>query len=484
MQCRLNFGNRGGCRGNHRRVLPIHVAEEVGKVRLITCVLGWLSHVARLTPASGRARAIMQTSANGCGRRWESFRRSRRRGQQTWERTEWPSTKTLQTGMDVKHCEWRRLHFTLSRCGVPTLEMCGWCAAVFAREKCACVRVRWGGSVYSIQVLQQSTRIPISFQFLSCHHAKRDATWHGTPIWKQASHWLFCQQPSDSASRSEWYRLLLYGYYFMEKNFGAILCWVCLWIYVNKWQNCESKQPTKGEEHRRHFAWASSWNPVEDGSPAGFHRGRQKSHGGTSRLWRSPIRKSPVWSAWDRPGGQTPRRSCGSALDPCFRIGNSSARKVQTGTKCRSDRAGTARTADETWEWRGWDGEIWHAHCKHLEPCVYTMSVRHARKMCQKNVRATRSVCTLSVAHTVVATTWVRNPETKKIRRLRRSTSILISSTKTLSTNLLSTDHHQWMLLGFPRHALLLIFDEAIVLNLNLKFGLPRSTISNCERDI
>ena len=28
-----------------------------------------------------------------------------------------------------------------------------------------------------------------------------------------------------------------------------------------------------------------------------------------------------VWSAWDRPGSQTPRRSCGSALDPRFRIG-------------------------------------------------------------------------------------------------------------------------------------------------------------------
>ena len=34
-----------------------------------------------------------------------------------------------------------------------------------------------------------------------------------------------------------------------------------------------------------------------------------------------------VWSAWDRPGSQTPRRSCGSALDPRFRVGNSSARK-------------------------------------------------------------------------------------------------------------------------------------------------------------
>ena len=40
------------------------------------------------------------------------------------------------------------------------------------------------------------------------------------------------------------------------------------------------------------------------------------------------------------------------------------------------------------------------------------------------------------------------------------------------------------MLLGFPRHTLLLILGEAIVWNLNLKFGLPRSTISDCERAI
>ena len=37
------------------------------------------------------------------------------------------------------------------------------------------------------------------------------------------------------------------------------------------------------------------------------------------------------------------------------------------------------------------------------------------------------------------------------------------------------------MLLGFPRHALLLIFGDAIVWNSNLRFGSLRSTISNCE---
>ena len=44
---------------------------------------------------------------------------------------------------------------------------------------------------------------------------------------------------------------------------------------------------------KRHFAWARSWNPAEDGSPTGFHRGRHRSNGGTSRLWRSPIQESP-----------------------------------------------------------------------------------------------------------------------------------------------------------------------------------------------
>ena len=46
--------------------------------------------------------------------------------------------------------------------------------------------------------------------------------------------------------------------------------------------------------------------------------------------------------------------------------------------------------------------------------CTRCLSVRHAKKLCQKNVRAIWSVCTLSVAHTAVATTWVRNPESKK----------------------------------------------------------------------
>ena len=43
------------------------------------------------------------------------------------------------------------------------------------------------------QISATNTRIPRSIQFLSCHHAVRDATWsqHATRIWKQASHWFF-----------------------------------------------------------------------------------------------------------------------------------------------------------------------------------------------------------------------------------------------------------------------------------------------------
>ena len=103
-----------------------------------------------------------------------------------------------------------------------------------------------------------------------------------------------------------------------------------------------------------------------------------------------------MYSAWDRSGSQTLRRSFGSVLDPRFRIGNSSAWKVRTsrsGRWSRSDRQGTA------WQWRGSDQEIWHAHRKHSVPCVYALSVRHARKLCQKNVCDTECVYTSRRTH-------------------------------------------------------------------------------------
>ena len=87
----------------------------------------------------------------------------------------------------------------------------------------------------------------------------------------------------------------------------------------------------------------------------------------------------------------------------------------------------------------------------------------------QKNVQQV-SVCT------PVATTCVRNPkkpQPKKFLRLHHPVSILLFPTRTCSTGWLSINHNKWRLLGFPRHAFLLIFDDAFVW-----------TLSNCVRSL
>ena len=101
-----------------------------------------------------------------------------------------------------------------------------------------------------------------------------------------------------------------------------------------------------------------------------------------------------------------------------------------------------------------------------------------AKNMCVQQV----SVCTPPVAHTVVATTWVRNPTFFSKNKNHHSMTTLIFPTRTCSTNVHSTNcqMYELMLLGFPRHAVLLILDDAFVWNLNLSPGSPRSTISNC----
>ena len=88
-----------------------------------------------------------------------------------------------------------------------------------------------------------------------------------------------------------------------------------------------------------------------------------------------------------------------SALDLRFQVG-----------KARQDRAdecvGEVGLGRRVRHEKG-EGEIKerrHAHCKHLSHACMCKVM----KKCQKNVRATRSVCTPSVAHTAVATTWVR----------------------------------------------------------------------------
>ena len=48
---------------HHRRVRCVHVAEEGGRVGLLSCVWSWVSHSARPTPASGCAWAVSATLA-------------------------------------------------------------------------------------------------------------------------------------------------------------------------------------------------------------------------------------------------------------------------------------------------------------------------------------------------------------------------------------------------------------------------------------
>ena len=66
-----------------RRVVRIHVAEEVGELGLITCVWCWVSHSARLTPASGRAWAVLAmdvVDAEGLDDGTEGEHKTRRNG--------------------------------------------------------------------------------------------------------------------------------------------------------------------------------------------------------------------------------------------------------------------------------------------------------------------------------------------------------------------------------------------------------------------
>ena len=131
--------------------------------------------------------------------------------------------------------------------------------------------------------------------------------------------------------------------------------------------------------------------------------------------------------------------------------------------------------------------ERWrHAHS--LEPCMCVTRIRmcdvyaqcmYSREVCVQQV----SVCTLSVAHTTDATSSVRTPVSmtlllKKLKQeIHHSMTIMreyrqasfkvlfIFLTKTLFTILLSTKCQmcEWMFLGYSKHALLLILDEASV---------------------
>ena len=202
-----------------------------------------------------------------------------------------------------------------------------------------------------------------------------------------------------------------------------------------------------------------------------------------------------LWEEWTWPGSQTAHRRAECAW-PALLGRESSAgwcgrvrRWGRSREWSRSDRQGTA-------DGDGWNMRREKTRSKRddmrmrrtLEPCVYAISVRHAKKLYQKKVSATRSVLTPPVAQTVVATTWVRTPvgttpTTKKTKNhhsmtiLREYTQtsfkfFLISLTRTWSTCLLSTNHqmNELMLLDFPRHALILSLDDAFVWNFESEF--------------
>ena len=210
-----------------------------------------------------------------------------------------------------------------------------------------------------------------------------------------------------------------------------------------------------------------------------------------------------------------------SALDLRFQVGEVRQDRVDRNVRwgrrgrgrSRSDRQGTARArTGETWEGRRWDDREMTTCALQttlsLEPgmCVTRMRMcevyaqcTYTRKMCLQQV----SVYT-PVAHTVVASTWVRTPvsttlllknRTKKNSSLhdhleKTSSDFLhvvfdLSLTRTWSTSLLSTNRQmcELMLLGFPRHALFFWFLMMPLCGiLNLSSASSWSGISTCVR--
>ena len=82
-------------------------------------------------------------------------------------------------------------------------------------------------------------------------------------------------------------------------------------------------------------------------------------------------------------------------------------------------------------KWEGESRETWHAHCRHpwaMHVCNTHKNVRSVRAVYvhQKMYVQQVSVCTLPVAHTVVATTWVRTtvgttPAARKSKKTEKS---------------------------------------------------------------
>ena len=143
---RLGTRNWGGCWRFWSACVPDPCRWRSWRVWAHNLCLG-LSQPFGKTHSSERAR--LGLCADFLQRMWWTLRvlmtvqRARTKHVGTHEKEH--SRRTSRNDMDVKHCEWRETHFTVSQCGVPKLEMCGSCAVVFEREKCACCAhlVKW-----------------------------------------------------------------------------------------------------------------------------------------------------------------------------------------------------------------------------------------------------------------------------------------------------------------------------------------------------
>ena len=128
--------------------------------------------------------------------------------------------------------------------------------------------------------------------------------------------------------------------------------------------------------------------------------------------WAQNLCVHPTW-----PGSQNFSMQVRSGACPAL-SGRESSARIGTGTWCRGECAGAAKTG-ETWEGRRRDRDQRHTcnkhHFREHEPCVYVHAHENVRmcadKLCNRKMCVQQvSVCTPSVVHTVVATACVRNP--------------------------------------------------------------------------
>ena len=153
-----------------------------------------------------------------------------------------------------------------------------------------------------------------------------------------------------------------------------------------------------------------------------------------------------VWSAWDRPGSQTPPALVRKCAWPAL------SDREQFGKDCADVNVGkvvskwpTGNSKEGGWNMRmerlGWQ-DITCALQTPWATRVREVCTPRKEKMSEKCARDTECVHTLRRTHSSCHYAGAKSCDKKKILRLSRPTSILISPTRTLSTNLLSTDDH------------------------------------------